>query len=152
MAAEKIPARDIIVQVSDGTTPTPAWVAVLQLTSATRNPGENEETADTTTFDSDGEYEQLVMQRGATMELEGFLRKDGTTGDLDAGQERLEVLGSKKSVESLGQVRFRHPMDTEWKVWNCTVTLGEQGGGTNDMTGWSCTLTKSGPSTTMAVA
>jgi hypothetical protein len=145
MAPEKIPARDIIVQIQDVTPAT--WIQVTQLTSATHNPSENEETADTTTFDSEGEYEQVVMQRGATLELEGFLRKDGTTGAKDAGQLRVEALAKLKGVASLGSVRFRHPMDTEWTVWNATFSQGEQGGGTNDMTSWSATITKSGPST-----
>jgi hypothetical protein len=150
MAPQKIPARDIIVQVAAETADT--WIAITQLTSATHNPAENEETTDTTTFDSDGEYEGLVMQRGATLALEGFLRKDGGTGAKDAGQERVDAVGKLKGVESLGQVRFRHPMDADWTVWNATVSLGEQGGGNNDMTSWSATFTKSGPSTTTPVS
>lgn len=150
MAPEKIPARDIICQVEDATVDT--WIAVTQLTSATKNPGENEETVDVTTFDSQGEYEQYVMQRGASMALEGFLRKDRTDGTKDPGQLRIEVLASLKGVASEGRLRFRHPMDTEWNVWRATFSQGEQGGGTNDMTSWSATVTKSGLATTLAVA
>lgn len=150
MAPQKIPARDIIVQVSDGQA-TPTWITVTQLTSATHNPAENEETTDTTTFDSDGDYEEVVMQRGASLSLEGFLRKDGTTGAKDAGQQRIEELAKLKGVESLGAVRFRHPMDTVWTKWDATFSQGEQGGGTNDMTSWSATVRKSGSSTEEAV-
>lgn len=149
MPAEKIPARDIIIQVETSTTGT--WAQINQLTSATFNPSENEETADTTTFDSDGEYEQLIMQRGAVMEMEGFLRKDSTSGALDAGQGRVAELAKLKGVPSLGVLRFRHPMETEWTIWNATFSVGEQGGGTNDMTSWSATVTKSGPSDTADV-
>lgn len=151
MAAQKIPARDIIVQISDGAS-TPVWIAITQLTTATYNPGEDEEETDTTTFDSAGEAEHLVMQRGATLDLEGFLRKDGTTGAMDAGQLRTEALGKLKGVGSLGQIRFRHPMDTNWTVWSASASLGEQGGGNNDMTSWKATFKKSGASTTVAVA
>lgn len=150
MTAQKIPARDIIVQVQDGEDPA-TWIQVTQLTSATRNPGENEETAETTTFDSQGEYEQYVMQRGATMELEGFLRKDSDTGVKDPGQLRIEQLAKLKGVESIGHLRFRHPMDVEWTKWDATFSQGEEGGGTNDMTSWAATITKSGPSTTETV-
>ena len=150
MAATKVNARDIIVQVSDGQT-TETWIEVGGLNSATLNPGENEETVDTTTYASQGNYEQEIMQRGASMALEGFLLKDSTTGDLDPGQERVEALGVAIGGESVGKVRFRHPVDTEWKVWAATVSLGEQGGGNNDKTGWSATFTRSGASTTTAV-
>ena len=149
MPAEKIPARDIIIQVEESTADT--WAQINQLTSATFNPSENEETADTTTFDSQGEYEQLIMQRGAVMEMEGYLRKDSATGAMDAGQARVEALAKLKGVGSLGRLRFRHPMDGEWQIWNATFTVGEQGGGTNDMTSWAATITKSGPTETATV-
>ncbi|MGH3323262.1 MAG: phage tail tube protein [Streptomyces sp.] len=146
----KINARDIVLQVlaADATT----WVEVAGLNSVTVNPGENEETADTTTYASQGAYEQEVMQRGASLVLEGFLLKDDSTGVQDPGQARVEVVGAAVAEESVGQVRFRHPVDTLWKVWNCTVSLAEQGGGNNDKTGWGATITRSGASTTMAVA
>lgn len=151
MAARKIPARDIIVQVSDGGG-TPTWLAIGGLNSVTVNPGENEETADITTYDSAGEYEQLVMQRGASLALEGFLIKDHLTDTPDTGQARCETLGTAKAYASLGAIRFRHPASTTWKVWNtATFSLGEQGGGNNDVTSWSCTVTRSGASTTAAV-
>lgn len=151
MAKRKIPARDIIIQVSDGATPTETWIEIGGLTSATPNPGENEETVDTTDFDSDGAYEQVIMQRGATLEIEGSMLKDDTTGEQDAGQARLETLGAAVGYASLGRARFRHPMDTVWKIWTCTVSLAEQGGGNNDMTSWGATLTRSGASTTEEV-
>ncbi|TDD25055.1 hypothetical protein E1287_37630 [Actinomadura sp. KC06] len=150
MTLRKINARDIIIEVETAVTDT--WAGIRPgLTSATINPGENEEVADTTTYGSEGEYEQEVMQRGATMEVEAKMLKDDVTGVLDTGQARVEVLATKKGVESLGRIRFRHPMDTEWRIWTCTATLGEQGGETNDKTSWGATFTKSGPSSTAAV-
>jgi len=101
MAVKKIPARDIIVQVHDGETPG-TWVDIKGLTTATINPAENEEVVDATTFGSDGHYEQLVMQRGASITLEGFKLQDPDTGDLDPGQERCEELATETGVASLG--------------------------------------------------
>lgn len=151
MVARKINARDLIIQVrgADGTT----WSAIGGLTSATPNPSENAETVDTTTFGSLGNYEGEIMQRGASLALEGFLVKDDTTGALDIGQARCEVLATQTGYASLGAIRFRHPMDTAWKVWlEATFSVGEQGGGNNDKTGWKCDITRSGPSTTAVVA
>lgn len=152
MAVKKIAARDIIIEVSDGATPA-VWLPIGGLTTATVNPAENEETVDATTFGSDGHYEQLVMQRGASITLEGFKLQDPDTGDLDPGQARCEELATETGVASLGSIRFRHPADAEWKVWpEATFSVGEQGGGNNDLVSWSCTITRSGAPTTEAVS
>lgn len=150
MTLRKVNARDIIIEVETDVADT--WAGIRPgLTSATINKAENEEVADTTTYGSEGEYEQEVMQRGATMEVEARMLKDDTTGELDEGQARCEVLATKKGAESLGRIRFRHPMDTNWTIWTATVSVGEQGGETNDKTSWNATFTKSGASTTAAV-
>lgn len=153
MTQRKINARDIILQVSDGAA-SPTWLAVEHLSNVTVNLGENEETVDTTDYDSLGAYEQEIMQRGAAMDLEGMALKDDLTGALPAGRARVEAMAGEDKVgyDSLGQVRFRHPMDTLWRIWTCTFTLGEQGGETNDKTSWSATVTKSGRTTTASVA
>jgi hypothetical protein len=150
MTITQIPARDIIVQVEDSTPNT--WLAIAGFENASVNPGQNEQVTETTNYDSDGEYEGLVMQRGASIQLQGKLEKDDTTGALDVGQARCEALGALTGFASRGRIRFRHPDDTLWKVWVAFVTLGEQGGGNNDMTGWSATFTRSGASTTASVS
>lgn len=150
MALRKVNARDIIIEVETEVADT--WAGIRPgLTSATINKAENEEKSETTTYGSEGEYEEEVMQRGASMEVEALMLKDDATGALDEGQARCEVLATKKGAESLGRIRFRHPMDTNWTIWTATVSVGEQGGGNNDKTSWSCTFTKSGASTTAAV-
>jgi hypothetical protein len=149
MTTRKVNARDLLCQVAaaDGIT----WLDINGLNSAKLNPGENEETADTTTFSSAGMAEQEIMQRGATVELEGMLLKDDVTGAQDPGQLRCEVLAAQVASASLGKFRFRHPMDTVWKVWpQATFSLGEEGGDNNAKTSWSITITRSGASTTVA--
>ncbi|MGI5162619.1 phage tail tube protein [Microbispora sp. CA-102843] len=152
MAKRRINARDMIVEVEDDTADT--WLRVENLQNITVNPGENEETADVTDNDSEGSYEQEVMQRGASLALEGLLMKDDSTGALPPGRARVEEMcgEDKLGYDSLGRVRFRHPMDTQWRIWPCTFSLGEQGGATNDKSSWSATITKSGKTTTAAVA
>lgn len=151
MTQRRINARDMIFQVEDSTPN--SWLGVERMQSFTVNPGENEETAETTDFDSLGSYEQEIMQRGSSIELEGLLMKDDTTGALPPGRARVETMCGEDKVgyASLGRVRFRHPLDTEWRIWTCTFTLAEQGGGTNDKSSWGATVTKSGPTTTAVV-
>lgn len=50
------------------------WLPIENLNSWSHNASENEETAETTSFDSKGWYEQDVMQRGGQIELEGTVR------------------------------------------------------------------------------
>lgn len=151
MTAVKIAARDIIVQVSDGQV-TPTWTAIAGFTTAKLNPSENEENTDITTFDDDGQYSEVIMQRGATLEVEGFMIKDDATGAQDTGQARCEALAAAVGYASRGQVRFRHPVDSQWKVWTATVSVGEQGGENNDMTAWAATFVRCGAATLTAVA
>jgi hypothetical protein len=152
MTQRRINARDIILQVESATPD--SWLTVENLTNVNVNAGENEETVDTTDYDSDGVYSQEIMQRGASMELEGQMMKDDLTGALPPGRARVEEMCGEGKVgyDSLGRVRFRHPMDTTWRIWTATFTLAEQGGGNNDKTSWGATVTKSGPTTTAAVA
>lgn len=150
MTAVKINARDLIVQVESATPG--SWLGVGGLNSIVPNPSENEETVDTTTYASAGDYEGEIMQRGASMALEGFLLLDHITGVQDTGQARCETLATQKAFASLGSIRFRHPLSATWKVWAAaTFSVGEQGAGNNAKVPWKCAITRSGPSTTAAV-
>lgn len=148
MAGVKINARDIILEIQDSDD---TWIEIDGLTSVTINKSENEENVDTTTFASEGHYEQEIMQRGATMTLEGFLLQDDT-GTQDPGQARCEDIATMMAQDSVGRVRHRHPNENEWREWDATVSVGEQGGGNNAKTSWNATLTRSGKPTTSAVA
>lgn len=148
MTQRKVPARDLIVQVSDGAA-SPTWLGIAALKQITLNPGEQEQATETTTYDSVGNYEELKMQRGASIKLEGFMHKDHLTGVQDPGQARCEVLAAALAYASLGAIRFRHPADTVWRVWNtATFSPGEQGGDNNAVTSWSMTVMRSNASST----
>lgn len=155
MAANSRPidARGWLFEVLDATATTATWLPIAGLTSFTHNPGENEETAETVAFDSDGYYEQDVMQRGATLSVEGQYRIDKPTGKQDPGQAYVDTVWAYRlGIESRNQVRWRHKSQTEWVLWDSTVTPGEQGGETNDKTSWSATITRCGPPTSVPVA
>jgi hypothetical protein len=145
MAVVKIPARNIIfqVQAADGVT----WLPVGGMTEVTVDPSANSATADTTTFDSGGVYEQRVMQRGAMITLAGFVLKDSITGVQDTGQTRVDFLAAQTGESSLGTVRFRHPMDTQWKNWGATFEGSAFGGKNNDESSWGAKITRSGATT-----
>ncbi|MEU4225803.1 hypothetical protein AB0F17_16035 [Nonomuraea sp. NPDC026600] len=151
MTAVKIPSRDIVIEVESSTADT--WLRIENLSSATVNKAENEETADITDFDSQGAYEQWVMQRGASMALAGQELKDHLTGALQPGRARVEALAGETALaaDSQGRIRFRHPMDTNWRIWTATFSVGESGGETNAPSSWAATITKSGLSSTAAV-
>lgn len=146
----QINARDWIFEASeDPTIATPVWAQIGGLESFELNPAENEEVADTTTFASGGVYEGQVMQRGASLKVEGKVVRAGTTPD--AGQAVVDALSVLVGEPSLGGVRFRHTADTDWTVWTAWVSKGSNSGGTNDKTTFSAQFNRSGPATTDAV-
>lgn len=149
MTQTRIPARDIVLEVrlADGTT----WSAIGGLNTVTINKGENEEVEDVTEYDSDGSYEERVMQRGASLTLSGFMHRDSATAVQDTGQARVEALSLLTGDASIGYYRFRYPLETNWTQWTATSRLSENGGGQNANVTWGATVRRSGPSSTVAV-
>lgn len=147
MAPVKIPARNLIfqVQAADGVT----WLQIGGLTELQVDPSANSAKADVTTFDSGGNYEERIMQRGAMITLSGFRIQDSLTAVQDSGQARVDVLSVQTGENSLGSVRFRYgTADPTWKVWSCTVDPSAVGGKTNDESSWGAKITRSGATTT----
>ena len=143
----KINSRDWLFEVSeDPSIATPVWAAVGGLQSFDLNNSENEESVDTTDFDSEGIAESQAMQRGASCSLEGQRKVT------DAGQEAADSLAELTGEASLGGFRFRHVDATDWTVWTAWVSKGNNGGGNNDKTSWGATFMRSGAATTEAVA
>lgn len=151
MAAIKFNARDMIIEVSDGATPTPAWTEIAGLNNFEVDPTESEEMVDTTTFSSAGNAEGEKMQKGAKITVEGFVIGDSTTGEPDAGQALVEAWHEDLGPDSIGQLRFRHVLQDDWKVWNATCSLQSQGGENNDKSSWGAEFIRSGASSTVAV-
>ncbi|UNZ18870.1 hypothetical protein [Streptomyces sp. 891-h] len=139
-----ISARDWIFEVEDEDAATATWLTLTKVNSWTLNRGENEEVADTTTNDSDGQYEQDIMQRGATIELTGLY--SATTGVQDPAQQYVDTVWTVGVGEaSRNRFRYRHKDQTEWTVWEATATPGEVGGEHNAKTTWGVTITRCGP-------
>lgn len=139
MPITKVPARDWTVEIETG--PTPDFTEVGGLTTLTF--GQESEDTDTTDFDSNGEAEHRVMQRGRTLGLEGFYLEDKDSGDRDPGQAAIEALGEKVGEDSISMFRLTSPGGTE-KKFRGSVELGDVGGGNNDMTSFAATITRSG--------
>jgi hypothetical protein len=147
MATSKIEARGWLYQVPIGSGPT--WTTIKGITSFTPNPGDKVQATETTDFDSQGQYEEVILQRGGSLKLEGTRRRDPATGAADPGQAYLDTLAQGLLDSSVGQIRFRHRTETLWRVWSITATAGEEGGGTNDMSKWSMNITRTGAETTV---
>lgn len=146
MPTNQINARDWVFQVlaSDGIT----WVDIAGVNKFTLKRNASEATADTTVFTSAGTEESQAMQRGADMTVEG--KWILTSGNVrDPGQLRIEVLGLLVGEASLGQIRFRHIVQTLWTVWTAWISLADNAGGNNEKVGWGFTANKSGVGTTL---
>jgi hypothetical protein len=151
MTATKYNARDCEFEIEDLDTPD-TWLPIGPGAVNTFTKSTDEETADTTTFGSEGQAESQKMQISKSLTLEGFRLKDKLTGALDPGQEMVERLSELLGDESLGRLRFAAPGDTSWEVWTTHVKMGDEGGGNNDKVSWSAEFTRSGAATTMAKA
>lgn len=149
MVMQYVPARSLIVQVlqADATT----WTQVEGMNQIGVDYAANEVMEETTTYADNGNYAELPMQRGRALNLQGLLMKDSVTGVQAPGQLRLQTLAEGVAYAGVGAVRFRHPLDTQWKKFDTTtVSVGEQGGGNNNMTGFSATVRRSGATTLTA--
>lgn len=157
MAPIKYNARDCFFEIEDFLNPG-TWVAFRTASAGSGTGGINTfsrsfdyEDFDTTTFGSAGRAEVQNMQEGMSLNLEGLRLKDPSTGALDPAMALAEAQASRLGEDSLCGFRFAAPGDTTWEVWpDATFQLGEQGGGNNDKVNWSVTVTRSGPSTTVA--
>jgi hypothetical protein len=147
MTAKKYDSRGCEFQIEDPGSPG-TYVDIAPTGINTHTIGRNSKNFDTTTYGSDGDAEQQIMERGLTLKLEGFRLVDPDTGALDPGQALVETLADQKSDASLGSIRFAGPGAVNWTVWTATAELGDEGGGNNDKESWSCTFTRSGASTT----
>lgn len=147
MALQKYNARDVIFEIADVATPA-TWIEIGGINTFSKS--HDEETADTTTFASEGQAESQKMQIGKQLEIEGQRLRDSVSGAIDPGQAMVETLSERLGEQSLGQIRFAHKDDTSWEVWTAHANLGDQGGGNNDKTSWSATFTRSGADTTVA--
>lgn len=152
MALIKLNARDMIIEVRTDDSPE-TWTEIGGLKNFNYNPSENEEKTDTTAFADEGNYNEEKMQKGAMVELEGWLLHDDTTHAQDPGQAYCaDVWHELLGPESQGKLRFRHKDAPEWKVWTATCTVGESGGENNDKLPFNASFTRCGASTTVDVA
>ncbi|GGV68811.1 hypothetical protein GCM10010294_24930 [Streptomyces griseoloalbus] len=134
-------ARDCVFEIESETPAT--WLEIGDINTFSKS--HEEETADTTTFASQGQAESQKMQIGKELELEGI------RNSTDPGQQRVEAASELLGNASLIKIRFHYDGDTEWIVWNARVNLGDQGGGNNDKVSWSATFTRSGAETKEAI-
>lgn len=149
MAPIRVPARDLIIEVEDSTPN--VWLELEGVKSGTVDKSANETLTETTDFHSGGHYSARKMQRGATLSLEADMLQDGETGARPPGQARVEEIAEQFGEASIGRVRFRHPLDTTWRVWRALLSVGGAGGGNNDMTSWPVTITRDEAASSMAV-
>jgi hypothetical protein len=157
MAVQKVNARNCFFEIEDFLNPG-TWQGFRTAAYGSGEGGihtvtvsHEYEATDTTTFGSNGRAETQNMQEGKTFVMEGYLLKDSATGALDAAMALVEAQAARLGEDSLTGFRFAIGADSTWEVWeNATFQLGDKGGGNNDKMSWSCTVTRSGPSTTAA--
>lgn len=140
MAVTKVLARGWILKVNTGTEAVPVFTEVNGLNTFTFSNSKND--ADTTDFNSAGFVEHIVASRSFEISGEGFFLEDKSTGDRDAGQEKVEEYGLLVGEDSLRTWTLTTPGGTV-RTFKASVVVGDQGGGNDDPTSWGFTLTVS---------
>lgn len=135
MAVTKVLARGWTLTVGAG------LVAVGGTNSLTFSGGKTD--AETTTFDSAGWAEHIVAERTRSIGVEGFFLEDPANGDRNAGQEAMETLASAVGADSIDEFVLTSPGGTTYS-FDGSVEIGDIGGGNNDPTSWSATITVTG--------
>lgn len=139
MATQPVLAREWIFEVEGSTTGT--WIEIKGVKQF--SPGEEATRVNTDDFSTDGWETHLVAARKATLELEGQIYEDPTTGDRDPGQERVEELARKIGSDSHGSFRVTSPGGNT-KTFTASATVNSGGGGVNDVGAWKASLEVNG--------
>lgn len=146
MAEVKTPARHWGIEVESATAGT--WIEVGGLTSVGWDRSVSAE--DTGDFQSDGWSEDMVLERGRSMSLEGRYLTDITSGltlgDRDPGQLRIEALSDVIGPAAEGRVRITDPAGDVWTQrahFNGGPTIGDKGA----ISGWSAEISLQGAPT-----
>lgn len=141
MATTKIPARDFTIEIDAGSPGPPAFIPIGGLNSLTPSPSTNR--SDTTDFDSNGQAEHMVMERGLEFTISGHHLEDALTGARDPGQAAVETLARAVGLAALGSFRVTSPGgNVDSFTGSAEVTTA--GGGHNDPAAWSAKITISG--------
>jgi hypothetical protein len=142
MSLVKILARHLVCELDTGTGGAPVWTLIGGLNSLTFDSTKDD--VDDTDFDSDGWAEHKVVQRAASITLEGHYKEDPATGERDAGQEALIALGDAVGYDSTRPFRVTTPGGNTTVYQVSANVKAPAGGGHNDNSGFSAELTVSG--------
>jgi len=138
---KKIPARDWEFRISDGED-TPEFVEIDGIESFSIDPTET--FAEGGDFGDGGWAEFMVIDRGLTISIEGFMKVD-KDGNQDEGQKRVDDLKNKVGEDAMEELEIESPRGTKWTV---TVSVSgsplSTGGGRTDYTGWAASFRVSG--------
>lgn len=148
MGATKVLAKGWIFEIDTdplATTPTgtPVWTRIKGVNTFSVEDSKTD--ANTSDFDSDAD-EHIPVRRGKQVTLEGYYLEDVSNGDRDPGQEAVEEYGRMVGLDALATFRMTSPGGKVFQ-FKASVNMGSPGGGNDDPTNWSATLTRSGETT-----
>lgn len=144
MAVTKVDARGWTFEIEVPGSPA-VWTEIGGITTFSWT--SNDQTTDTTDFDSDGIEESQAMQRGKALTLTGFFKEDLANKARDAGQAAVEAAAEEVGEDSLYSFRMESPGGTVYTQTGHFTMADNGGGGNNDKTSWSTTFTRSGKTT-----
>jgi len=111
------------------------------------SPSREKNDVDTSDFDSQGWMEHMVASRGLSFDLEGFHIENETNGARNPGQYLAEELAMSFGPQAKKDFRLINPSqdNIDFEISADSPFKGtSDGGGTDDASGWSITITMTG--------
>ena len=138
MAVARFLARDLVSSVKV----TGVYTAIAGVDTITHAPVSTK--ADSTTFDSNGRAEHIVVQRGDTFTLAGLFEEDPSTGARDPGMEELIRCSRLIGVSATAcDFKLTSP-GAGYIQFLCSVDFTGPHGGHNDIAKWQAVLEVTG--------
>ena len=138
MAVSRFLARDLVPSVAIAA----VYTAIAGVDTITHAPVATK--ADSTTFDSNGRAEHIVVQRGDTFTLAGLFEEDASTGARDPGMEELIRCSRLIGVTATTCAFKLTSPGGGYITFLCSVDFTGPHGGHNDIAKWQAVLEVTG--------
>lgn len=137
MTYNTVNAHQFPISVNTGTAESPVWTNVAGLNTVTLSPSNN--TADAGDFESAGWMKNVVVERGASVQMSGLAHYD-ENGVKDPGQAAVESYSTQTGMDAIATFRITLPGSKAYQFSASVTDVTPFGGGKTDLATWEATV------------
>lgn len=143
MATDVFPMGDYVLEINTGTVALPAYTEVKGITDLSMTVTSTDK--DGSTFSDIGYGKDVPVRKAYKVTAKGLLYVDPDNGDIDPGQDAINVLSGLNGPSSKGLFRVKMTAHTAL-TFAATVSGGTPygSGGKDDLAGWGADLNVAG--------